>query len=55
MGCSDVYLLQGDTAWSIAEEYTGSGTSWPEVVASNSNVDTAKPVAGTTLRVRVRM
>ncbi|DBA70829.1 TPA: hypothetical protein ACH3X2_011713 [Trebouxia sp. C0005] len=52
---TNIVVKEGDTAWSIAEEYTGSGTSWPEVVASNSNVDTAKPVAGTTLRVRVRM
>ncbi|KAL0044163.1 hypothetical protein WJX82_001970 [Trebouxia sp. C0006] len=52
---TNILVKEGDTAWSIAEEYTGSVTSWPEVVASNPNVDTAKPVAGTTLRVRVRM
>ncbi|KAL0022946.1 hypothetical protein WJX77_010571 [Trebouxia sp. C0004] len=52
---TNIVVKEGDTAWSIAEEYTGSGTSWPEVVASNSNMNTAKPVAGTTLRVRVRM
>lgn len=52
---TNIIVKEGDTAWSIAEEYTGSGTSWPDVVACNSNVDTAKPIAGTTLRVRVRM
>ena len=47
--------LQGDTAWSLAEEYSGSGANWPQIVSENPDVDMAKPSLGATVRVRVRM
>ena len=49
------HVLQGDSAWSLAEEYSGGGTAWPEIVSSNPGVDTVKPSTGTTLRFRVRL
>lgn len=48
-------VVQGDTAWSIAEEYRGSGQAWPEVVSSNPHANMAKPATGMTVRVAVRI
>ena len=46
--------MQGDNAWSIAEEYCGGGDAWPEAVSHNAQHSASKPATGTSFRVRVR-
>ncbi|KAL3142220.1 hypothetical protein ABBQ38_002568 [Trebouxia sp. C0009 RCD-2024] len=52
---TNIKVKEGDTAWSLAEEYSGTGQAWPEVVSSNPHANMAKPGAGMSVRVSVRM
>lgn len=52
---TNIRIKEGDTAWNLAEEYSGSGANWPQIVSENPDVDMANPSLGATVRIRVRM
>jgi hypothetical protein len=42
---SDRYVVEteeGDSLWSVAQKFLGSGSRWPELVSSNPGDDLAK-------------
>ncbi len=47
-------IAKGDTLWSLAERYLGSGKRWKEIVAANPGLDPQKLHVGQTIVIPPR-
>jgi 5'-nucleotidase len=44
-------VRKGDTLWSLAEEYLGSGRRWQEIAEANPSVNPNKLLVGMQLKI----
>src|SRR5262249_32523527 len=52
LSCSVVVVQKGNTLWSLAREYLGSGTLWPQLAAANPQITQFTRIpAGTKLKL----